>query len=46
MPETDQKKFEKDSIRDVLIIGIVGITIFLLLVIYGFKMILEYNGLL
>ena len=46
MAEIDSKQYEKESIRDVLIISFIGIIIFLLLVLYGLKVILGYNGLI
>ena len=36
----DQREFESNAIRENLIIGIVGLIIFVALVIYGFKIIL------
>ena len=41
----DIKDFEKNAIKESLIIALVGLIIFVALVIYGFKMILEGNGL-
>ena len=36
----DQKEFENNAIREILVISLVGLLIFVALVIYGFKMIL------
>ena len=36
----DQREFENNVIRENIIIGIVGLILFVALVIYGFKMIL------
>ena len=36
----DQKEFENNAIREILIISLVGLLIFVALVIYGFKVIL------
>ena len=36
----DQKEFENNAIREILIISLVGLLIFVALVIYGFKIIL------
>jgi FtsH-binding integral membrane protein len=46
MAEIDAKQHEKDSVREILVISIIGLIIFLLLVLYGFKRILGYNGFL
>jgi hypothetical protein len=46
MAEIDSAKYEKETIKEYLIIGIICLILFLALVIYGFKMILGYNGLL
>ena len=39
MAEIDAAKYEKDTIKEYIIIGVICLLIFLALVIYGFKMI-------
>jgi len=46
MAEIDADKYEKDTIKEYIIIGIICLIIFLALVLYGFKMILGYNELI
>jgi hypothetical protein len=41
----EKEDFEKNTMKEALIIALIGLIIFIALVIYGFKMILDYNGL-
>jgi Na+-driven multidrug efflux pump len=41
----EKEDFEKNAMKESLIIALIGLIIFVALVIYGFKMILDYNGL-
>jgi|TARA_B100002003_G_C14077131_1_gene518186 FtsH-binding integral membrane protein len=41
MPEIDSNQYEKQMKRDVLIISIIGLIIFMALVLWGIKVILE-----
>jgi hypothetical protein len=41
----EREEFEKNAMKESLVIALIGLVIFVALVIYGFKMILEYYGL-
>jgi hypothetical protein len=41
----ERKEFESNAMKEAFIIALIGLVIFVVLVLYGFKMILDYHGL-